>query len=359
MQDKIVLIMAGGAGTRFWPASRESKPKQFLDILGTGKSLLRQTFERCLKFTTADRVFIVTNTAYATQVLTDLPELNADQVFCEPSRNNTAPCIAYASLKLKTRYPDAVCLVAPSDHIIGDEDTFASVVLKGMAYAAEHDALVTLGMTPTRPDTGYGYVQYAPQQSAADIHPVKRFTEKPDLDTAKTFIDSGDYLWNSGMFIWSLKSVLEAFDQHARGITDILSEGMQYYFTSEEAGFLARRYPDTEKISIDYAILERAKNVFVIPASFGWSDLGTWLSLYDHVPTDAKGNVAIHEPIILDNCAGTLVHTSHDKLTVASGLENFIVVNEGNVLLIFPKDQEQEIKRLRELVQEKGFDRFL
>jgi mannose-1-phosphate guanylyltransferase len=294
MQDKLVLIMAGGAGTRFWPASREAKPKQFLDILGTGKSLLRQTFERCLKFTSADRVFIVTNAAYADQVLADLPELTSDQVFPEPSRNNTAPCIAYAALKLRKRYPSAVCLVAPSDHIIGDEDAFADVVLKGMEYASTRNVLVTLGMSPTRPDTGYGYIQFAGEETEEGIHRVLRFTEKPDINTAQEFLSSGDYLWNSGMFIWSLSSILDAFDRYARNITEILSEGMPHYFTTSEPDFLARRYPETEKISIDYAILERADNVFVIPASFGWSDLGTWLSLYDHVSPDPQGNVRIH-----------------------------------------------------------------
>ena len=355
---RLVLIMAGGAGTRFWPASRESKPKQFLDILGTGKSLLRQTFERCLGITTADRIFVVTNAAYTAQVLTDLPELNAEQVFPEPSRNNTAPCIAYATLKLRTKFPDAVCLVAPSDHLIADEATFIRVVESGMQFAQEHAALVTLGMTPTRPDTGYGYVQFE-KEGEGGIHRVLRFTEKPDAETAQEFLASGDYLWNSGMFIWSIRSILDAFQDHAPGITALLSPGEHQYFTPDEPAFLAEHYPNTEKISIDYAILERASNVSVIPASFGWSDLGTWPALYEHKEADASGNVTIHGPVMLDQCSGTLVHTIAGKLVVASGLEDFIVVNDDDVVLIFPKDQEQEVKRLREALKEQKLNQYL
>ena len=358
-EQHLVLIMAGGAGTRFWPASREVKPKQFLDILGTGKSLLRQTYERSKKLVSADLIFIVTNVAYAERVKAELPELKADQIFCEPSRNNTAPSIAYASLKLQTKYPDAVCFVAPSDHIIQDEDMFVRDAQKAMHYAGTHDALVTLGISPTRPDTGYGYVQYESARTDDGIYPVVRFTEKPDINTAKKFLASGEYLWNSGMFIWSLKSVLQAFDKYAGGITDILRKGNNVYFTTAEARFLQAHYPATEKISIDFAILERATNVHVIPAGFGWSDLGTWLSLYDHLPADAKGNITIHNPVMLDNCEGTLVHTTDGKLVVASGLHDFVIVCENDVVLIFPKDREQEIKALREELKKSGHEKFL
>ena len=358
-QTRLVLILAGGAGTRFWPASREEKPKQFLDILGTGKSLLRQTYERSLRMTSPDRVFIVTNAAYTGLVLEQIPELDPEQVFPEPSRNNTAPCIAYASLKLQSRYPDAVCLVAPSDHLIEDTEEFTRIVLQGMRYALAHDALVTLGMSPTRPDTGYGYIQYLQDHGNESVYPVKRFTEKPDLRHAQEFIRSGDYLWNSGMFIWSLGAILTAFRLHAPGIIDILGAGTQYYFTKNESGFLERDYPGTEKISIDYAIMERAQNVFVIPATFGWSDLGTWTALYDHLQSDANGNIVVHKPVLLDNCHGTMIRTINGKLVVASGLQDFIVVNDDDVILIFPKDQEQEIKRLREDVRDHGLDQFM
>ncbi len=357
--DNLVLIMAGGAGTRFWPASREDKPKQFLDILGSGKSLLRHTFERSNKLVSAERIFIVTNVAYAERVHAELPELDVEQIFLEPSRNNTAPCIAYATLKLQTRYPDAVCLVAPSDHIIQDEDAFVSIAQQALQYAGAHNALVTLGITPTRPDTGYGYVQYDKSKDENRICPVVRFTEKPDVETAKQFLASGDYLWNSGMFIWSVTSILDAFDKHARNILDILRPGSASYFTPQEAAFLNTYYPQTEKISIDYAILERADNVHVIPASFGWSDLGTWLSLSEHLRADADGNIIVHWPVVLDNCQGTLVHTAAGKLVVASGLQDFIIVFDNDALLIVPKDKEQEVKRLRESLKERGLEKFL
>lgn len=355
----LVLIMAGGAGTRFWPASREDRPKQFLDVLGTGKSLLRQTYERSIRLVPPEHIFVVTNAAYIDLVREDIPEIEPEQIFCEPSRNNTAPCIAYASLKLETRYPDAVCLVAPSDHIIHDSDTFVYVAKKAMNYAATHDALVTLGMSPTRPDTGYGYVHYDHLRPDSGVYPVLRFMEKPDLETAKQFVASGDYLWNSGMFIWSLKSVLKALDKYARSITDILRKGTSVYFTPQEAQFLQTHYPATEKISIDYAIMEWARNVHVIPASFGWSDLGTWLSLYDHLPTDENGNITIHGTSLLDQSKGMLVHTTEGKLVVASGLKDFVIVFDNDVVLIFPKNKEQEIKALRDQLKERGQEKYL
>ncbi len=359
VSSKLVLIMAGGAGTRFWPASRAAEPKQFLDILGTGKSLLQQTYERCARITTPERIFVLTNVDYRQRVLEELPELSAEQVFAEPARNNTAPAIAYATLKLQTRYPDAVCLVAPSDHIIANTEVFLETVQVAMEYAETHERLVTLGMTPTRPDTGYGYIRYDTKGEDHGVFPVLRFTEKPDTPTAEKFISSGGYLWNSGMFIWSVQAVLNAFDKHAAGITDLLRPGQEVFFTDKEEAFLSGKYPQTEKISIDYAILERAPNVSVIPASFGWSDLGTWKSLYDHLPANGAGNIEIHQPVVLDQCHGTLVRTTNNKLVVASGLEDMIIVNENDVVLIFPKDKEQEVKRIREILKEHGLERFL
>jgi mannose-1-phosphate guanylyltransferase len=249
--------------------------------------------------------------------------------------------------------------VAPSDHIIHDEEMFVYVAQKAMHYAASHDALVTLGMSPTRPDTGYGYVHYDKLHPEGGVYPVLRFMEKPDLETAKQFLSSGDYLWNSGMFIWSLTSILKAFDKYARSITDILRKGSPVYFTAKEAPFLKTYYPTTENISIDYAILEWARNVHVIPASFGWSDLGTWLSLYDHVPADEQGNITIHEPVLLDQCNGTLVHTTLGRLVVVSGLKDIVVVCEEDTVLIFPKDREQEIKALREKLKTQDLQGYL
>jgi mannose-1-phosphate guanylyltransferase len=358
-QERVVLIMAGGAGTRFWPASRERLPKQFLDILGTGKTLLRHTFERCTRITTPDKIFIITNINYAERVLKELPELSPEQVFTEPSRNNTAPCIALATLKLRIRFPGSVCLVASSDHLISDVDTFVNIVQQGMRHAAANNVLVTLGITPSRPDTGYGYVHYDPTQSTDGMYPVIRFTEKPDLETAKRFLAEGGYLWNSGMFVWSLNAILEAFDQYASGIIDLLQPGTEVYFTDQEEAFLNEHYPKTEKTSIDYAILERADNVAVIPADFGWSDLGTWTALFDHLPADREGNVTVHQPVVIDKCKGSLIRTTDGKLVVASGLEDLVVVVEDDAVLIFPKDREQEIKQLREALREGGLDKYL
>ena len=357
--EKFVLIMAGGVGSRFWPASRESKPKQFLDILGVGKSLLRLTFERSLKLVDPQNVFIMTNDTYADQVAEELPEINRDQLFLEPSRNNTAPCIALASLKLKKRFGDGVCLVAPSDHIILDEDGFVRQVKTAMSFAGSNDALVTLGIEPVRPDTGYGYIQYNKDQVSDDVHKVKRFTEKPDLDTAQNFIASGDYLWNSGMFVWSVSSVLDAFERHAKSITDILGLGHEQFFSENEIDFLKEYYPRTEKISIDYALMERSDNVYVLPSSFGWSDLGTWTSLYEEKAKTDANNVTIGDPVIMNNASGNLVYSGQDRLVVLSGVNDLIVINEDDVLMILPLSEEQTVKQLRSLVEERGHKKFL
>lgn len=356
--NKFVLIMAGGVGSRFWPASRESKPKQFLDILGVGKSLLRLTFERSLNLVDAKHVFVMTNDTYADQVMEELPEIGRDQLFLEPSRNNTAPCIALASLKLKKRFGDGVCLVAPSDHIILDEGGFVSKVETAIEFAGANDALVTLGIEPVRPDSGYGYIQYQ-GAVAPQIHKVKRFTEKPDQETAKAFISSGDYLWNSGMFVWSVSSVLDAFDRHAKSITDILSEGEESFFTANEYEFLKAYYPRTEKISIDYAIMEQSDNVYVLPSSFGWSDLGTWTSLYEEKEKTDAGNVVIGDPVVVNRASGNLVYSGHDRLVVLSGVNDLIVINEDDVLMILPISEEQTVKQLRAEVEKEGHKKFL
>ena len=354
-----VLIMAGGVGARFWPASREQRPKQFLDITGTGRSLLRSTFERCAQIVPPGQIYIVTNASYAAQVAKHLPELKPEQIFMEPSRNNTAPCVAYASLKLAKRDPQGVCLVAPSDHLIGDEEAYVSTVRRAMEYAAQHRVLITLGMTPTRPDTGYGYIHYEKQAIADRVHPVKRFTEKPDLAVAQQFVASGDYLWNSGMFIWSLDAVLDAYARYASTTYEILKAGVPHYFTDREQAFLADQYPRTEKTSVDYAILEQADNVCVVPAEFGWSDLGTWNSLYEKMEKDGNGNVRVHQPVVSYQCSNTLVHTIDGKLVVTAGLKDFVVVAEDDVVLVFPRHREQEIKELRKQIAARGLDQYL
>jgi mannose-1-phosphate guanylyltransferase len=354
--ERCVLIMAGGVGSRFWPASRESRPKQFLDILGVGKSLLRLTFERCVKIVPASRIFIITNESYAGQVAEHLPELDEDQIFLEPSRNNTAPCIAFATLKLKKRMGSGVCLVAPSDHVILDESAFVDTVNEAMDYASHQDVLVTMGMKPTRPDTGYGYIQYGANAIDGNVHKVRRFTEKPDKDMASGFIESGDYLWNSGMFIWSIDSVLKAFKRSAPSILNLLEDGMSTYFTESEKSFLDEYYPQTEKISVDYAILERAENVYVLPADFGWSDLGTWGSLYQYLQKDDHGNVCTGDPILTRHTNNCFIRTSGKKLVVTSGIENLAIVCEKDTVLIFNLDDEQAVKELRNRIADSDWD---
>ncbi|MEL6355744.1 MAG: mannose-1-phosphate guanylyltransferase, partial [Bacteroidota bacterium] len=274
-----VAIMAGGVGSRFWPASREARPKQFLDILGDGKSLLRLTFERFLKLTSADKIFIVTNGRYRQQVMEHLPELEANQILCEPSRNNTAPCVAYTAFKLHGLDPEANFVIAPSDALILNETLFVENLRQALAYTAQHDALLTLGISPDRPHTGYGYIQFEAENDQG-VYPVARFTEKPDSETAKGFLADGRYLWNAGIFIWRAKSILAAYEQYAPEIYALLQQGVGCYNTAEEQAFIDEFYPQTPSISVDYAIMENAKNIKVIPAQFGWSDLGAWGALY-------------------------------------------------------------------------------
>ena len=353
-----VAIMAGGIGSRFWPASRTGRPKQFLDILGVGKSLIRLTFERFLKLTTADRIYVVTNGQYRDLVKEHLPEISDNQILCEPSRNNTAPCVAYTSFKLHQIDPEANFVVAPSDHIILDEAAFVGYLEKALAFTAREDALVTLGIQPTRPDTGYGYIKFE-QEQIDGVHRVRQFTEKPQLDKARAFVAGGDYLWNAGIFVWRASSILDAFHRHAREIYDILAPGRDEYNTAGEQAFVDAHYPLTPSISIDYAIMEKAANVYTIPSSFGWSDLGTWASLHAESEKDAHGNVINGNPVLAFDTADCLVRTPAGKLVVLKDLHDFIVVDEGDVLLIFPKSKEQEIKQVTQQIERELGDRFL
>lgn len=352
MTNTYVAIMAGGVGSRFWPASREARPKQFLDIMGAGKSLLRLTFERFLALCPAEHIFIVTNGQYKAQVKEHLPELTDNQILCEPSRNNTAPCIAYTAFKLQALNPAANLIVAPSDHIILQEGRFIAVLQEALAFTQNNNALLTLGIQPTRPDTGYGYINYESSPVENKIHKVKRFTEKPPLEKAKAFLESGDYLWNAGIFIWRTAAVLEAFERHAPEIYRILGTNLSCYNTGEEQSFIDEYYPTTPKISVDFAIMEKAENVYTIPSSFGWSDLGTWASLHVEAEKDEKGNVLRGDKILTPDTHNSLIRIAPDKLAVIGGLDDFIVVDEGDVLLIYPKNREQEIKALRKQVEE-------
>lgn len=342
-KPRYVVIMAGGIGSRFWPASTEKTPKQFLDILGVGKSLLRITYERCLKIVPDENIIVVTNSMYMPLVKNEIPEMPDHNILLEPSRNNTAPCLAYACLRIKAMAGSAVFAVLSSDHIIQKEDEFALLISQAMDYASSEEAIVTLGIKPTRPDTGYGYIKMG--DSISLPRPVSAFVEKPDRITAENYITSGKYLWNAGIFIWTTETLLKAFQQYEPSILEILNPNPAIYNTSREQDFINEKYPLTKNISIDYAILEKAPNVFTIPADIGWSDLGTWVSLFDYKEkTDDNNVLQIDGKYFIEDVSGCIIRTSSGKKVVIRGLQDFIVVDENDALLIYPKSREQEIK---------------
>lgn len=349
-----VAIMAGGIGSRFWPASRTEHPKQFLDIMGVGKSLIRLTFERFLKLCPAENIFIVTNKQYKDLVKQHLPELTDNQILTEPSRNNTAPCIAYTAFKLQSLNPEANMVVAPSDHIILKEDEFIHTLQAGLNFTDQNDALLTLGIQPSRPDTGYGYIEVSSEEVKNEsVSPlsVTTFREKPDRPTAEKYLAAGNYFWNAGIFLWKVGNILEAFRKHAVEIHDILAKGANHYNTTEEQTFIDEAYPTTPSISVDYAIMENADNIYTLPSEFGWSDLGTWASLHAECPKDEEGNVMQGDRIHAFNVKNSLVRVPKDKLVVMGGLEDYIIVDEGDILLIWPKSREQEIKEVVKKIQ--------
>jgi mannose-1-phosphate guanylyltransferase len=343
------VIMAGGIGSRFWPMSCTSHPKQFIDILGTGKTLIRQTFDRLKKIGPAENIYIVTNSLYKELVMDQLNGISEEQVLCEPMRRNTAPCIAYANYKILQKEPEATIIVAPSDHIILNEEEFVSSALSAMKAASENDWLLTLGIKPGRPDTGYGYIQFKESVVYPDdkqIKEVKTFTEKPDLELAKTFLKSGDFLWNSGIFIWSLKSIMKAFEKYLTEIDNLFREGLSYYNTAGEEKFIRDTYSVCRNISIDYGVLEKAENVYVRASDFGWSDLGTWGSLYDIRQKDKNGNTVVGKNVMLYNSQNCIVNMPKDKLVVLQGLNDYIVVEEEGVLLVCKMADEQNIRQI-------------
>ncbi len=356
------VIMAGGVGSRFWPYSRAHRPKQFLDILGTGRSLLQMTYDRFLKICPKDNILIVTNKEYTDLVMEQLPEIRPDRVLSEPFRKNTAPCIAYASEKIREVDPQAVMVVAPSDHFILDERKFLEVIGEGLDFVEDHEALLTIGVEPTRPETGYGYIQIKKdtrQPDHNDLYKVKTFTEKPDREMAEIFLASGDFYWNAGIFLWSVESIVKAFEKYMPDLYHIFAEGRGKYYTPEEESFIYEAYANCTEISIDYAIMEKAENVYVICADFGWSDLGTWNSLYEHSEHDDHGNMVTGDQVFLYEVKNSIVRTDEGKLLVAYGLEDYIVVQSGEITLICPKREEQRIKQFVKEVQIKAGEKFL
>lgn len=348
MKNNFCIIMAGGIGSRFWPMSKSSRPKQFLDILGTGRTFIQMTYDRFKKVCPAENFYVVTSVDYKDLVLEQLPELSEEQVLLEPLRRNTAPCVAYASYKIKSINPEANIIVAPSDHIILKGDEFIAEIQKGIDFAANNDVLVTLGITPSRPETGYGYIQVDGKSKYKDfdnLFKVKTFTEKPDLEMAEIFVSSGEFFWNSGIFIWSLKSILTAFDRYLDGVSSLFRKGEKLYGTNDEVHFINKTYSECQNISLDYGIMEKAENVHVLCADFGWSDLGTWGSLYENSSKDEFNNSIKGGDVFIYQTENCIVNMPPDKIVVLQGLNGYIVVESDNTLLICKKDDEQQIRQ--------------
>lgn len=343
--------MAGGIGSRFWPVSTEVFPKQFHDLLGSGDTLIQKTFKRLSAIVPNQNILILTNERYKKLVLEQLPDVDENQLILEPAMRNTAPCILLSALKIQQQNREAVMLVAPSDHWIEDEETFTQNIQTSFEYSGQNDVLMTLGIKPTFPNTGYGYIEY--QQTNDAIKKVNRFTEKPDYHTAKKFLSDGNYMWNAGIFVWSVNSIINAFEELSPDLFQLFQKGEQIYNTTQENDFIKSNYAQAENISIDYAILERATNVFMLPADFDWNDLGTWGSLYDKLPKDEQNNVTVGANALFLESKNNIVHTEKGKQAVLSDLMDYIIVDNGKTLIIVPKEKEQEIKQMCEIAMKK------
>ncbi|NCD42138.1 MAG: mannose-1-phosphate guanylyltransferase [Bacteroidia bacterium] len=356
------VIMAGGVGTRFWPMSLTARPKQFIDILNTGETLIQQTFNRMTRVIPPENIFVVTSKMYANTVAEQLPAINVDNILCEPIRRNTAPCIAYAMHKIALKNPKAAMVVAPSDHIILKEDVFEEVILNALHAAVHNNWLLTLGIKPSRPDTGYGYIQFDESDTndgEGNIFKVKSFTEKPELDLAKAFLQSGDFLWNSGIFVWSLPAILEAFTIWLPEISQIIARGKAWFYTPDEQSFIDKAFPTCKAISIDYGIMEKASNVYVHRADFGWSDLGTWGSLYENLSRDENGNAIVGKQVMAYDTKNSVIHVPNEKLVIIQGIDDAIIVENENILLICKKEDEQKLRFIVEDVRRKKGDKFV
>jgi mannose-1-phosphate guanylyltransferase len=358
-QNTYIAIMAGGIGSRFWPLSRINYPKQFLDILGSGQSLIQQTYERFRHLVPTENIYVVTANEYLGITREQLPDLPRENILGEPYRKNTAPCIAYISFKIRELNPEASLIVAPADHLILNEHKFLDICNQALEFVNHFNALITIGIKPTYPNTGYGYIQHEGIEAIPSIFKVKTFTEKPNRELAKTFIASGDFLWNSGIFVWQIKRGLEAFKKHLPEMYELFASDADKLNTPEEKSVLESIYPQCTNISIDFGVMEKADNVYVIPASFGWSDLGTWNSAWENMEKDYLENAVAGTNVIVFDTNKCVVNVPDDKLVVLQGLDDYIIVDTKDVLLICQKEKEQEIKEyLAEVKRNKG-DKFL
>jgi len=361
MDNRYIIIMAGGVGSRFWPLSRRNKPKQFLDILGKGETLLQQTFRRFKTICPGSNIFVVTSAAHRNLVMEQL-DIDPSRVLGEPFRRNTAPCIAYGTFRILKENPDAVIAVTPADHLIVKEDKFCEVLESCFDFAEANDALVTLGIKPDRPETGYGYIQADQKKMVKgfdNLVKVKTFTEKPDIDLAKIFIESGDFYWNSGIFIWNIRSILAAFNKHLPDTFSVFDEGKEIFGTKQEKSFIDKTYTACKSISIDYGIMEKADNVYVMCTDIGWSDLGTWSSLQEHSVVDKRGNALVRGNIFSYDNKGNIFNIAPGKVAVLQGLKDFIVVDSDDILLIVKKEEEQNIKQYLDDVKKSTNDEYL
>jgi mannose-1-phosphate guanylyltransferase len=348
MEKNYCIIMAGGVGSRFWPLSRQGRPKQFLDILGTGRTLIQQTFDRFASFIPVENIFVVTSVRYKKLVNEQLPELKNGQILLEPLRRNTAPCAAYAAHKIQSRNPEANLIVAPSDHLIIKEEEFVRQIKNGLEFIESNDALLTLGIKPSRPETGYGYIQVKEKlefNNLNNLYTVKTFTEKPGLEMAQIFVDSGEFFWNSGIFLWSLPSIMGAFEMYLNDIYSLFKNGVKLYNTVDEVHFINKIYSECKGISIDYGIMEKAQNVYVLTADFGWSDLGTWGSLYDNKEKDSLGNVISGENVLTYETSNCIINIKEEKVAVLQGLDGYIIAESDDTLMVCRKEDEQQIKQ--------------
>lgn len=350
--------MSGGVGSRFWPYSRTSKPKQFLDFFGTGHSLLQMTFNRFNEIIPAENIFIVTNETYFDLVKEQLPLLKDEQILLEPQRRNTAPCIAWASHHIHAINPNANIVVAPSDHLIMNEKDFRQTITKALGFADAHPVLLTLGIKPNRPETGYGYIQTDAEEVDGFIR-VKTFTEKPNAELAQVFLDSGEFLWNSGIFIWNVKTIMDAFSMHLPDIASKFDAAREVFNTPAEKDFIQANFPSCPNISIDFGIMEKASNVFVLSSDFGWSDLGTWGSLYDLSEKDEHNNVNLKSNTLAYESKNNIISLSTEHLVVIQGLEDYIIAEDNNVLLICKKEEEQRIRQFVTDAKVKFGDKYI